>query len=105
MRKRVAGAALLCVLTACNGSPDLPEPDPTLVQIYSDLALLAGDAGSPAPDSLRSEILEQYGYTQESFEIALQPYRDDPRGWIRFFEAVSDTIENRTGVRPDPSSP
>ncbi|MFC1529457.1 hypothetical protein ACFL6R_01955 [Gemmatimonadota bacterium] len=102
MRQRAGCLSILCLLTACTGSSKIPAPDPTLVQIYCDLALLAGDEGPAASDSTRSAVFESYGYTQESYEDALQPYQDDPRRWIRFFQAVSDSIEVRTGSRPPP---
>ncbi len=104
MRQMVACLSLLSLLAACSGPPELSESDQVLVQIYCDLALLAGDEGEAATDSLRTSVFEQYGYTQDSYEQALQPYHDDPRAWILFFQAVSDTIESRTGVRPEPSS-
>ncbi|MFC1628469.1 hypothetical protein ACFL3H_05090 [Gemmatimonadota bacterium] len=104
MRQMVACLSLLSLLAACSSSPELSESDLTLVEIYCDLALLAGDEGTAATDSLRTSVFERYGYTQDSYELALQPFHDDPRYWIQFFQAVSDTIESRTGVRPDPSS-
>ncbi len=99
----VACLSLLSLLTACSSAPEISETELTLVEIYCDLALLAGDQGETASDSLRTSVFERYGYTQDSYEQALQLYQDDPRGWIRFFQAVSDTIESRTGVRPEPS--
>jgi hypothetical protein len=102
MRLIAGGAAIFCLLTACTGSSKVPPPDTTLVQIYCDLALLAGDEGPAASDSTRSAVLERYGHTQESFEVALQPYHADPRRWIGFFQAVADTIEARIAPRSSP---
>ena len=104
MVRDLACLSLLLLLTACTGSRDIPAPDPTLVQLYCDLALLAGDEGPAASDSIRAAVFERYGYDQASYEQALAPYQEDPRSWIQFFQAVSDTIEIRTGTRPEPSS-
>ena len=90
------------LLAACSESPPLPEPDVELVLIYCDLAMLAGDAGPTPPDSLRARVFERHGTTQEDYEAALQPYHEDPRRWVLFFKAVSDTLERRTGRRPPP---
>ncbi|MFC1500240.1 hypothetical protein ACFL6T_04390 [Candidatus Zixiibacteriota bacterium] len=104
MRRIVACLSLFSFLTACSPPPVLSEPELTLVQVYCDLALLAGDAGDVATDSLRNSVFERYGYSQDSYEQALQVYQDDTRRWILFFQAVSDTIERRTEVRPEPLS-
>lgn len=84
------GAATACARPA----PPLP-PDPALVAIYCDLAMAAGDAGPAAPDSVRMEIFKRHGTSQEAFEAALDVYRRDPRGWLLFFRAVSDTFDAR----------
>jgi hypothetical protein len=78
----------------------VPPPDADLVRLYCDLAMLAGDAGAPPADSLRAAVFTRHGTTQAAYEAALQPWRDDPRGWVRFFQAVLDTLQERTGTRP-----
>ncbi len=88
---------------ACTRKAPAPAPEAGLVQLYCDLALLAGDAGQPPPDSARAAIFTAYGTTQAAFEAALQPYRDDPRGWVRFFQAVLDTLQERIGTPPPPT--
>lgn len=95
---------LSLTMMACSESNPPPEPDPALVELYCDLALLAGDTGTPPSDSIRAAVFERHGMTRQEFEAALQPYFDDPRGWVQFFGAVSDTLERLTGERPAPSS-
>ena len=89
------------ILTACSKASPVPDPEPGLILIYCDLATLAGDAGPTPHDSLRAQIFERHGTTEAEFETALQPYRDDPRRWVPFFKAVSDTLESWSG-RPAP---
>jgi|GEM_PF-1892958 len=99
--------------TACTREAPVPPPDADLVRLYCDLAMLAGDAGDPPADSLRTAVFTRYGTTQAAFEAALQPWHEDPRSWVRFFQAVLDTLQERTGMRPrvtgfnrgDPSVP
>lgn len=95
MRPRIPLFFLLSLVTACGTAASPPAPDPDLVQLYCDLALISGDTGPPAPDSLRAAIFERYGTNPEEFEAALLPYRENPRGWVLFFEAVVDTLEAR----------
>lgn len=98
MRPLLPGILLsACILAACSEEPQIPEPDPGLILIYCELAALAGDAGPTPPDSLRAQIFERHGTTQAEYEAALQPYRDDPRRWVPFFKAVSDTLERWSG--------
>jgi len=86
---------LISLVAACGTAASPPAPDPDLVQLYCDLALISGDTGPLAPDSLRAAIFERYGTTPEEFEAALLPYRENPRGWVLFFGAVVDTLEAR----------
>lgn len=75
--------------------PPPPPPEPALVQLYCELALAAGVSGPAASDSVRTAIFQRYDTTPEAFNAALGVYREDPRGWVVFFQAVSDTLEAR----------
>jgi hypothetical protein len=91
---------LLLPLTGCAPSGP-PPPDPRLVRLYCDLALASHDRGPVAPDSVRAAIFSRYGTCADSFLAALEPYRRDPRGWVPFFTAVTDTLTARTqGLTP-----
>ena len=80
---------------ACGDLPPAPPPDPALVSLYCDLAQVAGEIDEAAPDSLRQAIFARHGTTPEAFRQALSPYQEDPRGWIDFFRAVVDTLDQR----------
>jgi hypothetical protein len=81
-----------------------PPPDPELVTIYCELALAGGASGPVAPDSVRAAIFRRHGTTQETFESALQRYRDDARGWLGFYRAVVDTLDAIV-IRQYPTAP
>jgi hypothetical protein len=85
---------LLFPLAGCGRSGPAP-PDPRLVSLYCDLALAAGINGPAASDSVRAAIFLRHGTSVDSFQAALESYRRDPRGWVTFFAAVSDTLEAR----------
>ncbi len=95
MKRTLPPLLLLPLLLSCGGSSASLPPDPALVAIYCDLAMAAGDAGPAAPDSVRAEIFALRGTTQEEYEAALAPYREDPSGWVEFFRAVTDTLAAR----------
>ena len=86
---------LLTLIGAGCDPPPPPPPDPALVQLYCDLALAAGVSGPAAPDSVRAALFQRYGTSPEAFHAALTVYREDPRGWVLFFQAVADTLEAR----------
>ena len=94
-RPRIVLFALVSLSAACAVSEPPPAPEPPLIQLYCDLALISDVTGPPAPDSLRLAVFERHGTTPEEFEEALRPYREDPRGWVLFFKAVVDTMEAR----------
>jgi hypothetical protein len=102
MRPLVMIPLLLLPLTGC-ASPGPPPPDPHLVRLYCDLALASGDRGPNASDSVRAAIFLRYGTSADSFRAALEPYRREPRRWVTFFTAVSDTLEARLRDVPPPS--
>jgi hypothetical protein len=95
MKQRIIFLTLVSLMVACGRPAPPPTPDPELVRLYCDLALISDDTGPPAPDSLRAAVFERYGTTLEEFEDALRPFREDPRGWVLFFGAVVDTLEAR----------
>lgn len=95
LKPHIIFLTLVSLTVACGRSNPPPAPDPELIQLYCDLALISDDTGPPAPDSLRAAVFERHGLTPEEFEEALRPYREDPRGWVLFFEAVVDTLEIR----------
>ncbi len=95
MRPGLMIPLLLLPLTGCAPHGP-PPPDPRLVGLYCDLALASRDRGPVAPDSVRAAILSRYGTSADSFLAALEPYRRDPRGWVTFFTAVTDTLEARS---------
>jgi len=102
---------ILLLLCACGNSSGSASIDPRLVAIYCDLATAAGDQGQAAPDSVRSRIFASHGTTQEDYESALAPFREDPSRWVVFFRAVTDTMDARViqqysgYLSPPPTSP
>ena len=92
---RIIVLALLTLLAGCGRSAVPPAPDPTIIQLYCDLALIAGDTGAIASETLRNDVFERHGITPEEFEEALRPFRENPQGWMLFFGAVVDTLEAR----------
>ena len=95
MKRPILLQLLVPLLVSCAGAAEPPPPDPILVSLYCDLAMAAGESGPAAPDSVRAAIFTRHGTTQSEFEAALGRYRDDPRGWIDFFQAVTDTFDSR----------
>jgi len=107
---RIIVLVLFTLLAGCGRSAVPPAPDPSIIQLYCDLALIAGDTGANASETQRNDVFERHGITPEEFEEALRPFRENPEGWMLFFGAVVDTLEARvqrttTGTRVPRSRP
>lgn len=90
--------SLLCVaLAACEKTG--PSVDSKLVATYIDIRAMEQSLGTDSPEAriARKSIVEQHGYTVESYKAAIDKVLDDDASWVPFQRAVIARIDTLIG--------
>ena len=88
------------VLVACDKTG--PSVDSKLVATYVDIRAMEQSLGTETPEArlARKSIIEQHGYTLESYSAAIDKVLDDASSWVPFQQAVINRIDSLIGNTP-----
>lgn len=85
------------MLAACDKTG--PSADSRLVATYVDIRAMEQSLGTDSPEAriARKSIVEQHGYTVESYKAAIDKILDDDASWVPFQRAVIARIDTLIG--------
>lgn len=88
------------VLAACDKTG--PSVDSRLVATYVDIRAMEQSIGTETPEArlARKSIVEQHGYTLESYKAAIDKVLNNAESWVPFQQAVINRIDSLMGNAP-----
>lgn len=98
-------SCVLCMLLLSACDKGAPSVDLKLVATYVDIRAMEHSLGTETPEArlARKGIIENHGYTLESYSAAIDKVLDDPARWVPFQQAVVNRIDSLVGNAPSAS--
>ena len=84
-------SALLFI--ACDSQPPIPEDK--FIKVYVDLLIVQDTTTTEnyTIDSVKSRVLEKYGFTTQQYDKTIRYYNSQPEKWVVFYDSVTVYVE------------